>query len=121
MPSAFLTSLCFDAWYAVLGGCFGAVMFSGNVRKVICLGGVYKYRGAMCFIGMVLLGFLWYPLFFVTAHYLLAALLCLSVIALCIMSGLCFFRVSRFFGGVLLLYATYLFFLFLRMTEVLVA
>ena len=121
LPSAFFTSLAFDAWYALLGACFGAVMFSGERSKVICLNGVYKYWGALCFLCMILLGFLWYPLFFVAARFALSALLCLAVIGLCVLCGLCFWSVSRIFGSLLLLHALYLLSLFFRLLTILVA
>jgi tryptophan-rich sensory protein len=70
---------------------------------------------------MILLGFLWYPLFFVAARFALSALLCLAVIGLCVLCGLCFWSVSRIFGSLLLLHALYLFSLFFRLLTILVA
>jgi tryptophan-rich sensory protein len=62
----------------------------------------------MYFITMILLGFLWYPLFFVTARLALAALLSLAVTVLALLCALSYWRISRVAGALMLLHVLYL-------------
>lgn len=108
LPSFFWMSFLWSIWYFVLGATFGAVMFDESCAGVIRLRTVEKYRGGMYFVAMILLGFLWYPLFFVLAHFYLATLICLVVTLLAILTAICYLRFSRLAGGVLLLHAIFL-------------
>ena len=109
LPSFWGMTLIWSAWYFVLGALFGAIMFSGEPAGVICVRTVEKYRGGMYFITMILLGFLWYPLFFVTARLALAALLSLAVTVLALLCALSYWRISRVAGAIMLAHALYLF------------
>ncbi len=114
LPSFFWMSLVWSAWYFVLGAVFGVIMFDGRGAGVISLRSVEKYRGGMYFVAMILLGFLWYPLFFVSAHFSLAALLCVLVTVLALLTTISYLKISRIAGGVLLLHTIFLAVLSLR-------
>ena len=108
LPSVVGMTLFWSAWHFVLGTTFGAVMFNERFCGVIDLQTVAKYRGASCFLCMILLGFLWYPLFFLAARFALCALLCAVLTYLAIAAALNYAKVLLGAGIVLGLYAVVL-------------
>ncbi len=108
IPPVWLMTVLWMLWYFVLGALFAMVTFGG--RKDFRTQ-ADKYRGGMLFLSMLFLGFLWYPLFFSAGRTFLAALLLLAVLVLCILTALCYIRVFRVAGIVLLLHAAFLFWL----------
>lgn len=105
IPPVWLMALLWTVWYGVLGATLCVALLGGG--RDAC-SRAEKYRGGMLFIGMVFLGFLWYPLFFSAGHVALAAVLLLVVLVLCILTGLCWLRAARAAGVVMLLHAAFL-------------
>ncbi|MBQ7337315.1 MAG: tryptophan-rich sensory protein [Clostridia bacterium] len=108
LPSGFWMTFLWRMWYFILGGTFGAIMFSGDSCGVIRLRTVEKYRGGMYFLCMILLGFLWYPIFFIAAKFTLSTLVCIGVTILAFMTGISYFRISRVAGSILFAHAIFL-------------
>ncbi len=108
LPSVPGMTLLWSIWYGILGVVFGAMMFSGERCGVICLRSVEKYRGAMYFLCMILLGFLWYPLFFVASRLALAAVLCVGVTVLAVLCGVSYWKIAGWAGVILWLHALFL-------------
>lgn len=119
LPSFFLMTWSWRLWYFLLGCVFGAVMFSDRDVGVICLRSVEKYRGGMYFVAMIFLGFMWYPLFFVTGRFTLATLLSFIVTGLAILCACSYGKISRVAGGILFAHAGYLLILSVRSLRVL--
>lgn len=107
-PPIWLLSLLWSAWYFVLGALFGGVMLPWGGSRVISFRCSERYFGGMLFVAMILLGFLWYPLFFVAARYVLCFLLGCLIFLLCLGCAYRYFRVSALFGTALLLYGGFL-------------
>ena len=119
IPPPWLMTLFWMIWYFLLGGIFGAIMFSGPFCGVICFQSVEKYRGGMFFIAMIFLGFLWYPLFFVAARLFLCAVLLLLILGLCVLTGISFFKVSKWAGSFLFVHALFLIWMLILSIKVL--
>lgn len=105
LPSVPLMTALWTVWYALLGATFCIALLGG--RQDACAR-AEKYRGGMLFLAMIFLGFLWYPLFFSAGRTVLCALLLGGVLALCILTALCWLRVCRTCGVVMLVHAVYL-------------
>lgn len=105
IPPVWLMSVCWLLWYGVLGAVFAAVMCGGRCDLYTQAA---RYRGGMLFVCMIFLGFLWYPLFFIAGHVLPALLVHLSVLALCVLTALCYWQYFRVAAIVLFAHAGYL-------------
>ena len=105
IPSPPMMSLLWMVWYGILGATFAGVM-CGPRRDLYTQ--AERYRGGMLFLAMIFLGFLWYPLFFAAGHIWLATVVLLAVLALCILTALCYIRPFRAAGIVLLCHAAWL-------------
>ncbi|MBQ8718421.1 MAG: tryptophan-rich sensory protein [Clostridia bacterium] len=108
LPSVALMTLFWSAWYFILGALFGAVMFDERFCGVVDLRTVAKYRGAAALLCMIVLSFLWYPLFFLAARFALSALLSALLTFLAVVAAVNYVKVSRVAGVILLLYAAIL-------------
>ena len=108
LPSVAGMTLFWSVWYFVLGMLFGAVMFDERFCGVVDFRAVAKYRGAAYFVCMVVLSFLWYPLFFLAARFALCALLSAVLTILAIAAAINYAKVCRTAGIVLLIYAAVL-------------
>ncbi len=97
IPPVWLMVILWVAWYIVLGGVFGSVLF-GHV----CRDEVAKYKGGMLFMLMMALGYLWYPIFFGAAALLFALFVAEAVLALAFLSAIYFFRVRKGAGWIML-------------------
>ena len=109
LPSVVLMTVFWTAWYFCLGYVFGGVMFSERFCGVVNMRAVAKYRGAAYFVSMIILSYLWYPLFFLAARFALCALLSGILTFLAIAAGLDYAKVHRAAGIVLWMYAAVLF------------
>lgn len=105
IPSPPLMSLFWMIWYGILGATFAGVM-CGPRRDLHTQ--AERYRGGMLFLAMIFLGFLWYPLFFAAGHIWLATVVLLAVLALCILTALCYIRIFRAAGVTLFCHAVWL-------------
>ena len=106
IPSPPLMSLAWTVWYALLGATFVATLLS--VARLSAAFRADVYRGGMLFLCMILLGFFWYPLFFVAGRQGIALIVLLAVLALCLLSALCYVRILRLAAAVLLCHALWL-------------
>lgn len=105
LPPVWLMGLCWMMWYALLGAALFGVL--SDVRTDACTEAV-KYRGGMSFLCMLFLGFLWYPVFFCAGRIFLSVLICLSVLALCVLTALCYRKLFPAAALVLFLHALFL-------------
>ena len=106
IPPPPLMSLFWMLWYGLLGATFVATLC--RTKRVSPSACADIYRGGMLFLVMIFLGFLWYPLFFAAGHIWLATVLLLAVLALCILTAVCYVRLCRMAGIVLFCHATWL-------------
>lgn len=104
-PPVWLMGLSWMLWYALLGACLFGVL--SDHRSDACTQAV-KYRGGMSFLCMLFLGFLWYPIFFCTGRIFLSVLLCMAVLALCVVTALTYRSVFRIASLVLFAHALFL-------------
>lgn len=107
LPSVAWMTVFWSVWYFCLGCVFGAVMFNERCG-VVSVRTVAKYRGTAYFACMIVLSFLWYPLFFLAARFALCALLSAVLTFLAIAAGLDYAKVYRLAGVVVLIYAAVL-------------
>ena len=105
MPPVWAMTLLWMLWYALLGAAWARVMFD---RRCDPGTQAVKYRGGMTFLAMLFLGYLWYPVFFCAARPFLGALIVLGVLALCILTALCYIKLFRGVAVILLLHAVFL-------------
>lgn len=117
IPPVFLMGLLWMLWYGVLGATLSGVL-CGRQRDVCSQ--IARYRGGMLFLGMIFLGFLWYPLFFIAGQTVLALLVHLAVLVLCVLTALCYMRYFRTAAVVLFCHAAYLLWLAVVSVAVLV-
>ena len=105
LPPAWLMSLVWLLWYAVLGATLGFVL---TLCSCDLAAQKEKYRGSMLLLLMLFLGFLWYPLFFVAVRWILSALLLVLIIAACLSTAFFYGRCSRAAGWIMLIHAAFL-------------
>lgn len=99
---SFLRSLSF-----LLIGC--AAGFVLGYREKGC--GADKYKGCMFFILLAVLELLWYPTLFGSSLVFLSVLESILILCLAICVTLCFYRVTKFAGMILLLHDIWLIYL----------
>lgn len=88
-PPSFVFPIVWTVLYLLIGGAAGAVF--GYERKC---GEVEKYKGLFLFLLMLMLNYLWYPLFFGAGMFLIAFIDILLMIALTII-------IRKLFGRIL--------------------
>lgn len=110
MPPVWLMTLLWMLSYALLGAAFARVMCD---RRCDVPTEVVKYRGGMTYLGMLLLGFLWYPVFFCAGRVFVAALIVLGVLALCLVTVILYWRTFRVTAILLSCHAAFLVWLLL--------
>ena len=105
IPPVWVMTVLWTLWYLILGGMVGGIMSDRreNGWEAVC-----RYRGALLFLCMAFLGFLWYPVFFVCARFFVAAIMLLLVLACCGGCAWFYAKASRLVGGVLLVHAVFL-------------
>ena len=67
-----------------------------------------RYKGCMLFVLLAVLELCWYPTFFGAGLLFLSVLECICILILCTGVTLCFYRVSKFAGMLLLLHELWL-------------
>lgn len=102
IPPVWLMALLWLGWYF----CLGAVC--GGVLAAYGRGNVGAWRGAVFFVLMIGLGFVWYPLFFVRHALFLCVLISLILIGLCLLCALNWQSLSLVAGAIFYLHALWL-------------
>ena len=107
IPPVWVMTLCWMAWYVVLGGVFVWVTFDGRCDPPT---EACRHRGGMAYLAMLMLGLFWYPTFFCAGRVLLAAMIVLGVLTLCVVAALIYWRscTYRTAGAVLFAHALFL-------------
>jgi tryptophan-rich sensory protein len=113
LPPVWLMTLLWMVWYVLLGGAFALVM---SDRRCDPYTVSQRLGGGMTYLGMLMLGFLWYPTFFCAGRVFAAALVVLGVLALCVFTALLYWRAYR--PAALLLFAHALFLLWMLVLSV---
>ena len=105
IPPVWLMTLLWLLWYFGLGAtCGGVLTVHGGCS-------VTAWRGACFFLLMAGLGFLWYPLFFLRNALGLCILICLVLIALCVLCAINWQNLSLVAAAFLYLHALWLLYL----------
>ena len=78
VPPVWLMGILWTLWYFVLGAALGAVLCTHGSCSIAA------WRGGFCFLLMLGVGFMWYPLYLVRMN----ALLALGVILVCILCAI---------------------------------
>ena len=104
-PVWLMTVLRFLSFLTV--GCGAGLVLGWRERG--CAG--EKYRGGMFFLLLVGLELCWYPTLFVSAMVFLAVLESLMILILSLLVTVCFLRVSRLAGVILLLHSVWVIYL----------
>lgn len=98
IPPVWLLALLWSCSFFTVGCAAGFVL---GYRNRGC--DVDKYKGSMLFILAAVLELCWYPTFFCARLVFLSVLESILILCLCVGATLCFYRVSKF-AGVLLLF-----------------
>lgn len=106
VPPVWLMTLLRFLSFAVAGCAAGLVL---GWRERGC--GAEKYRGCMLFILLTVLELCWYPTLFVSALVFLALLESILMLCLSVCVTVCFLRVSRLSGVILIFHSVWLVFL----------
>jgi len=113
LPPVWLMTLLWMVWYVLLGGAFALVM---SDRRCDPYTVSQRLGGGMTYLGMLMMGFLWYPTFFCAGRVFAASLIVLGVLALCVFTALLYWRAYR--PAALLLFAHALFLLWMLVLSV---
>jgi len=105
LPPVWLIGLLWLLWYFLLGATLGGVLYTYGKHCIDA------WRGACCFLLMIGVGFLWYPLFFVRQSFLLSLIVLLAVIALAAVCALQWQKLSPMAGIVMWLHVLWLFYM----------
>ena len=103
VPPAWLMALLWTVSFLVVGCAAG---FAFGYRSRGCE--VDKYKGGMLFVLLAVLELCWYPTFFGAGLLFLSVLESILILILCTGVTLCFYRVSKFAGMLLLLHELWL-------------
>ena len=103
VPPSWLMALLWTVSFLVVGCAAG---FAFGYRSRGCE--VDKYKGGMLFVLLAVLELCWYPTFFGAGLLFLSVLECILILILCTGVTLCFYRVSKFAGMLLLLHELWL-------------
>lgn len=104
LPPVWLMTLLWMLSYALLGAGFARVL---GDRRCDVPTELVKYRGGMTYLAMLLLGFLWYPVFFCAGRVFAAALIALGVLVLCLVTAWRYRRAFLAVSVVLLAHAVF--------------
>ncbi len=113
VPPVWLMTLLWSVAFLTVGCAAGAVL---GHRSAAC--DVDRYKGGMLFVLLAVLELCWYPTFFGAHLLFLAVLECVLILCLSIGVTLCFYRVSRFAGMLMLLHDIWLIYLLFLMFAV---
>lgn len=108
LPPMWLLALLWRLWYFSLGALFGAELAKQHGEGVVCLRATERAFAGMLFVVMILLGFLWYPLFFIASRFFLCAVLAVLIVLLCVGCAWRYIRCNVLLGAVLLLHCAFL-------------
>lgn len=108
LPPMWLLALLWRLWYFLLGALFGAELSAQRAFGVICLRATERAFAGGLFVAMVLLGFLWYPLFFVASRFFLCALLAALIVLFCARCAWKYLRCNALLSVVLWLHCAFL-------------
>ena len=103
VPPSWLMALLWTVSFLVVGCAAG---FAFGYRAPGCE--VDKYKGGMLFVLLAVLELCWYPTFFGAGLLFLSVLESILILILCTGVTLCFYRVSKFAGMLLLLHELWL-------------
>ncbi|MBQ9798012.1 MAG: tryptophan-rich sensory protein [Clostridia bacterium] len=106
IPPVWLMTLLWTLSFLIVGCAAGFVL---GYRARGCE--VDKYKGGMLFVLLAVLELCWYPTFFGAGLLFLSVLESILILCLGIGTTLCFYRVSRFSGMLLLLHDLWLIYL----------
>jgi tryptophan-rich sensory protein len=99
MPRAWVFTLIWTVWYILLGFSFGFILGSKIPGKDI-----YRFKGSLWFVCMMIFNIVWYPLFFRVGTVFLA-LVDISIIALfCFLAAVEYFKANRMIGFLMFLH-----------------
>ncbi len=103
IPRTWIFSLIWTFWYIVLGFSFGFILGSKKAGKDI-----YKFKGSLWFVCMMIFNVVWYPLFF-RAGAVFIALVDIVIIALfCLLTAKEYYKINRFIGFMLFCHLAWL-------------
>ncbi len=103
LPPSWVMCLCWTVAFFTVGCAAGFVL---GYRDPGCE--VDKYKGCMLFVLFAVLELCWYPTFFGAGLLFLSVLECILILCLCVCVTVCFSRVSKLAGMLLLLHDVWL-------------
>ncbi len=103
IPRAWIFTCIWTLWYIVLGFSFGFILGNKKAGKDI-----YKFKGSLWFVCMMVFNVVWYPLFF-RAGAVFIALVDIVIIAIfCFLTALEYFKINKVTGFVLIYHLIWL-------------
>lgn len=109
LPPTWLMSLLWLGFFFLIGAAWGYVLGLKGHRP---RRDTWRFRGSMYFLLSVVCALLWYRLLFGAWAVFLSWLFLLADLAVTLVTALCWWRVSRAVGVILLVFALFLLFLF---------
>ena len=103
VPPVWLMTLLWSLSFFIIGAAAGFVL---GYRTYGCE--VDKYKGGMLFVLLAVLELCWYPTLFAAGLVFLSVLESILILSISVGTTLCFYRVSRFAGMLLLLHDVWL-------------
>ena len=93
IPRAWVFTLIWTLWYIILGFSFGFILGCKKAGKDI-----YRFKGSLWFVCMMVFNIVWYPLFF-RAGAVFIALADIAIIAFfCFLTAIEYYKVNKFIG-----------------------
>ena len=103
IPRVWVFTCIWTLWYILLGFSFGFVLSSKKTGMDI-----YKFKGSLWFVCMMIFNVLWYPLFFRAGAVFIALADIAIIILFCFFTAIEYFRVNKAIGVVLFCHLAWL-------------
>lgn len=103
IPPTWIMILIWMIWYILLGVCCGSVLGCRMRSKE-----VYKYKGSMFFVIMMVFNIIWYPMFFSANAIFLAFWDIVIMLFFCLLTAFSYMKVYLFAGACMFIHCVWL-------------
>lgn len=108
VPPMWFFGIIWTLWYILLGFCFGFILGSRPIGKDI-----YKYKGSLWFVIMMVFNIIWYPLFFKAGAFFLALIDAALIIIFALLTATQYCRIHKIVGSFIFLHIIWLIWCFI--------
>ncbi|MBE6538809.1 MAG: tryptophan-rich sensory protein [Ruminococcaceae bacterium] len=103
VPPLWFFSLIWTLWYILLGFCFGFILGSRPIGK-----DVFKYKGSLWFVIMMIFNIVWYPLFFKAGAFFLALVDAGLIIFFALLTAFEYYKIHKIVGCLIFIHIFWL-------------